>query len=127
MKAEQYRSFLIPVVMAKLPDDVRLQIACVTTKDVWEMDKLVEVLCAEVAAREISEGVRVHDSRSFNANSHQKHKSDRFAIRSIEGVVVDIINLFVSPPPPARKDESKEIVSITTSSVAKTKPYKLRT
>ena len=34
MKSNHYGSFLIPVVMAKLPDDVRLQIARVTTKEV---------------------------------------------------------------------------------------------
>ena len=66
MKAEQYGSFLIPVVMAKLPDDVRLQIARVTTKDVWETDELLEILSTEVEAREISEGVKVHDLRSLN-------------------------------------------------------------
>ena len=77
MKSDQYGSFLIPVVMDKLPDDVRLQIARVTTKDVWEIEELLEVLSAEIEAREISEGIRVHDSRSSNANSSQKHKSDR--------------------------------------------------
>ena len=35
--AEQYGSFLIPIVMDQLPD-VCLQIARVTTKDIWEID-----------------------------------------------------------------------------------------
>lgn len=41
IQANQYGSFLIPVVMAKLPADVRLQIARVTTKDIWEIDELL--------------------------------------------------------------------------------------
>ena len=36
--AEQYGSFLIPIVMDRLPADVCLQIARVTTKDIWEID-----------------------------------------------------------------------------------------
>lgn len=35
VKGEQYRSFLIPVIMAKLRFKVQLQIARVTNKGVW--------------------------------------------------------------------------------------------
>ena len=43
VKAEEYGSFLIPVIMAKLPSEVRLQIARVTTIDVWKLDELLNV------------------------------------------------------------------------------------
>ena len=74
--ANQYGSFLIPVVMAKLPADVRLQIARVTTKDIWEIDELLQVLRTEVEAREISEGVKVHEMRSSTTSPNQ-HRSTR--------------------------------------------------
>ena len=35
--ADQYGSFLIPIIMAKLPADVRLQVARITNKDVWKI------------------------------------------------------------------------------------------
>ena len=70
--ANQYGSFLIPIVMAKLPGDVRLQIARVTTKDVWEIDELLQVLRIEVEAREVSEGVGVHETRSSTTLSFQQ-------------------------------------------------------
>ena len=57
ISVDQYRSFLIPVVMAKLPAEVRLQIARVTTKDVWQIDELLQAIRAEVEARELSEGI----------------------------------------------------------------------
>jgi len=38
---EQYGSFLIPIVMSKLPADVHLQIAWVTIRDIWEIDELL--------------------------------------------------------------------------------------
>lgn len=73
ISANQYGSFLIPIVMAKLPSDVCLQIARVTTKDIWEIDELLQVLRIEVEARETSEGVGVHEARSStNSSSHQR-------------------------------------------------------
>ena len=42
--------------MDRLPD-VCLQIARVTTKDIWEIDELLQVLRTEVEAREISDRV----------------------------------------------------------------------
>ena len=44
VKSEQYGSSLIPIIMSKLPADVRLQIARVTTKDVWHLPLLVPFL-----------------------------------------------------------------------------------
>ena len=41
--AEQYGSFLIPIVMDRLPADVCLQIARVTIKDIWEIYELFHV------------------------------------------------------------------------------------
>ena len=43
VKSEQYGSFLIPIIMSKLPADVRLQIARVTTKDVWQIEEVLSV------------------------------------------------------------------------------------
>ena len=52
----QYGSFLIPVIMSKLPAEVRLQmyaevrlqIACVSVKEVWEAKKSLTVIKSEV-------------------------------------------------------------------------------
>ena len=64
VKAEEYGSFLIPVIMAKLPSEVRLQIARVTTRDVWQVDELFQVIKCEVEARELSDSVRVSEGKS---------------------------------------------------------------
>ena len=63
VRAEQYDSFLIPIIMAKLPSEVRLQIARVTNKDVWELEELLQVIKVEVEAREISDAIKVHEVR----------------------------------------------------------------
>ena len=47
----QYGSFLIPVIMQKLPAEVRLQIACGSAKDVWEEEELLAVIKTKVEAR----------------------------------------------------------------------------
>ena len=61
--SDQYGSFMIPIIMAKLPPAVRLQVARVTTRDVWNMDELLEVIKSEVEARELSEGIRVGEMK----------------------------------------------------------------
>ena len=40
----QYGSLLIPIVMAKVPSELRLRIARVTEESVWKIDKLLEVI-----------------------------------------------------------------------------------
>ena len=58
--SDQYGSLLIPVIMSKLPNDVRLHIARKTEKDVWVMKDLLEVIRKEVEARELSEQVKAN-------------------------------------------------------------------
>ena len=60
---EQYGSFLIPVIMSKLPSDVRLQVARVTAKEVWEVQELLTVIKAEVEAREISDTIKINERK----------------------------------------------------------------
>ena len=58
IQSDQYGSLLIPVIMSKLPSDVRLQIARRTEKDVWVITDLLEIIRREVEARELSEQVK---------------------------------------------------------------------
>jgi len=49
--------------MAKLPLDVRLQIARTTTRHVWKIDELLHIIKGEVQAREISDAVKVNERK----------------------------------------------------------------
>ena len=75
IKAEQYWNLLIPIIMTKLPPDLRLRFAGNTDKDVWEIKELMELVKREVEARKTSEGVKVQSMRSsgftcsFNPNN----------------------------------------------------------
>ena len=60
IQSDQYGSLLIPVIMSKLPSDVRLQIARRTEKDVWVIKDLLEIIRREVKARELSEQVKAN-------------------------------------------------------------------
>ena len=60
---EQYESLLIPVIMAKLPSNIRLQIARITKRDVWHMDELLRVVKEEVEARDLSDSMKICESR----------------------------------------------------------------
>jgi hypothetical protein len=46
--------------MSKLPSDVRIQIARNTTKDVWDIRELLDVIQKEVEAREVCENIKTH-------------------------------------------------------------------
>ena len=67
--ADRYGSFLIPIIMSKLPSEVHLQIARVSTRDVWDVNELLHVIKSEVEAREISDAVKVQDRRGHEAVS----------------------------------------------------------
>jgi hypothetical protein len=60
--ADQYGSLLIPVIMSKLPSEIRLQVARKATSDVWKIDELLDTIKFEVEAREMSEMTRSNAS-----------------------------------------------------------------
>ena len=51
-----------------MPSEVRLQIARVTNKDVWEVEKLLKVIKVEVEAREISDTIKVQEVRNSDTS-----------------------------------------------------------
>ena len=51
MMTDQYGSFLIPVIMGKLLADVRLQIARVTTRAVWDVEEILQIESNEKGGR----------------------------------------------------------------------------
>ena len=69
IKAEQYGSLLIPIIMTKLPPDLRLRFARDTDEDVWEIKELMELVKREVEARKTSEGVKAQSMRSSGLNA----------------------------------------------------------
>ena len=64
VSSEQYGGLLIPVIMAKLPGEVRVRIARETKSSVWQIEGLLETIKEEVEAREISESVRITEDRN---------------------------------------------------------------
>ena len=51
VSSHQYGSLLIPVIMPKLPHEIRIQVARNTAREVWEMSDQLEVIRQEVQAR----------------------------------------------------------------------------
>ena len=73
VKSEQYGSLLIPIIMAKLPAEIRVQVTRNTSQDVWEIDSLLDFIQGEIEARELSEKIKAateqvqHPSPSRNS------------------------------------------------------------
>jgi len=61
VSSRQYGSLLIPVIMSRMPAEITLQIARKTSQDVWEIDEIMNIILAEIEAREVSEKVRISE------------------------------------------------------------------
>jgi hypothetical protein len=64
ISTEQYGSLLIPVIMSKMPSDIRLEVARKASKDVWKIEELLETIKFEIEAREASEATKATGSNS---------------------------------------------------------------
>ena len=49
--------------MSRLPAEVRLHVARVSTKDVWEINELLKEIQAEVEAREMSDTMKIQERK----------------------------------------------------------------
>ena len=73
--SEQYGSMLIPIIMTKLPSEIRLQIVRKSSGDVWKIDELLDTIKTEIEAREVSGGVQ--SSLQQNKSPGGQHQSPR--------------------------------------------------
>ena len=64
VKASQYESLLIPIIMAKLPPEIRVHVARNTTEDVWDIESILNVIQNEIEAREIGEKIKAMSSNT---------------------------------------------------------------
>ena len=58
IQSDQYGSLLVPIVMTKLPPELRQSFICDTTKEVWEIDELMGALKKEVKATKSADLVK---------------------------------------------------------------------
>ena len=65
--SDQYGSLLIPVIMSKLPPEIRLQIVRNSKASVWKIEELLHVIKIEVEAKEASEMTMTKTSESKSA------------------------------------------------------------
>ena len=90
VKAEQDGSFLIPVIMSRLPAEVRLHVARVSTKDVWEINELLKVIQAEVEAREMSDTMKIQERKGLKQLLHPREEfPQELLTHCLQGQVMD--------------------------------------
>ena len=73
--SDQYGSFLIPVIMTKLPDEIRLRIAREAGRNAWKINPLLDILKQEVEAREVSEGSTISTMKNPVAQPPRREPS----------------------------------------------------
>ena len=80
--SDQYGGLLIPVIMAKLPNEIRVRVARETKGSVWKIDGILEIIKQEVEAREMSEGVKVQEERSSKQTAFQQPRNPKHSMTS---------------------------------------------
>ena len=75
ISANQYGSLFIPVIMSKLPNEIRLQIARKSTQDVWAIDELLDIIKKEVEAREATERIKADNTQQRGNKSYGHHST----------------------------------------------------
>ncbi|XP_068690987.1 uncharacterized protein [Montipora foliosa] len=61
VSSQKYGSLLTPIIMSKLPNEIRLEIARKSTSEVWKIDELLDTIKGEVEACEASEAVKTKE------------------------------------------------------------------
>ena len=71
VNSDQYGGLLIPVIMSKLPEEIRVRVARETTSAVWKIEELLEIIKQEVEAREVSQSVKINEERITRPSGNQ--------------------------------------------------------
>lgn len=75
--SEKYGSLFIPIIMARLPREISLQIARLISQDVWAIDDVLRVIRQEVEARELSENARVKEMKKPDDHERRRNNSPK--------------------------------------------------
>ena len=81
VETETFGSLLIPIIMSKLPSEMRLHVSRQLESNVWDIKKLLGILQTEIDARETSENVKITEQKkqtSFTPKSFPGTASAHF-------------------------------------------------
>ena len=66
---ENYGPLLIPIVLEKLPDDIKLELSRKLGTDKWKIDEFLEILKEEITARESCLFMKNQDHSEYRNHS----------------------------------------------------------
>ena len=80
MSPESYGNLLIPIIMSRMPKEIAMQVARSTSEEVWNITEILEIICKEIEAAEIS-------SRIIAAEKKTEHKPAKHATGTTKAFV----------------------------------------
>ena len=89
VSSDQYGSLLIPIILSKMPGDIRLQIARKAKKDAWKIDDLLQIIKFELEAREISETRKSSEKSGLHMNSHKRDGTKQSQFPTARNLLVE--------------------------------------
>lgn len=69
--SDTYGVLLVPVIMSRLPSQIRLQITRQTTQELWSLAELMELLRKEVEARELNHDIALKEKGRLNTGRRE--------------------------------------------------------
>lgn len=97
IKSQQYGSMLIPIIMAKLPPQVRIQVARSAINEVWDIDELLELIRKEIEARELSEKIQTTEQKRPPTQAISNLKQTRNAPNTANTLVTSSSDVSKTP------------------------------
>ena len=77
VKSESFDNLLVPLLLSKVPEVLRLKLANAAQDEQWSLNKFLELLLREIKSREkIMSVSSPHTHRTGSSNSHYTHKQN---------------------------------------------------
>ena len=77
IRTEHYGPLVIPIILEKLPDEIRLVISRKLGTNNWCVDDVLEILKHEIAARENCDFLKTHSENKFEKSEQEKNNKQR--------------------------------------------------
>ncbi|MCP4479237.1 MAG: DUF1759 domain-containing protein, partial [Planctomycetaceae bacterium] len=81
MPSESYGSLLIPLIMARMPKEIAIQVARKTSEGIWKIEEILQILEKEIEAREIGAKISAaaHESKTERNTGYDRANATKIS------------------------------------------------
>jgi len=88
MSPESYGNLLIPIIMSRMPKEIAMQVALTTSEEVWNITEILDIICREIEAAEISSRIMAAEKKTeYRSTKHATGTTKAFVSKGKSGKV----------------------------------------